>query len=375
MTTLKDGFWISIGSFYRGQFRIAKINSAFYCKKYSLDLKSSVCYPNNYEGTFLTEYQSNVSFSCSLYNKAGVTYTVDQIGEVFVSGSMKIVTRNADKEVAEPYNLSYSFDGEHVIIIIELIYAISNDLLVRYDHSNEIISLIVDFKKSIGNAGLIFRYEATNYNKKAQKLDDMLNNSDMTFYNALTASALTHNDADKCISFNQANQANSISDKDLMPYLPSKSISIFVYMKPTGKDGSVLNELGQNKANTDWHDAQIQIVGGKFKFGFWKGGLTMISADSVKIDPTKFYYVGYTYNDATKEFYGYVNGQRINVNNNIYTKLYPTTLFYTIGAADSTNMGTNNYGDFCLRSVHVFNYAISEETAKSYYSYTTDLYN
>ena len=98
MTTLKDGFWISIGTFYRGQFRKAIINSAFYCKKYSLDLSNSVCFPNKYEGTFLTEFQPTVSFSCSLYNKARVPYTVDQIGEVFVSGLIKIVTRNDEKK-------------------------------------------------------------------------------------------------------------------------------------------------------------------------------------------------------------------------------------------------------------------------------------
>jgi uncharacterized repeat protein (TIGR02543 family) len=137
-------------------------------------------------------------------------------------------------------------------------------------------------------------------------------------------------------------------------------ISVFAWVYPTG-NGVIVSELGTTTISSDWHDSQIEVVGGKFKFRTWSpsGSATpAVTSDSITLN--QWYYVGLTY-DGSK-LVGYVNGESVG-QTTAYTRSAPSTgLYYALGATDSSNLGDGTYGDFKLGSFHVYKSGLSAAT-------------
>jgi uncharacterized repeat protein (TIGR02543 family) len=141
---------------------------------------------------------------------------------------------------------------------------------------------------------------------------------------------------------------------NMMPRLVSGSVkySFFTWVYPTANDGSIVDERGQ--VGGGWQDTQMQMVGGKPRFGIWTGSQTEVtSANALALN--QWYYMGITYDGSTLR--GYVNG--VQVASTAATRQTTNTgaWYLAVGLADGT--GASVQGNFRLGAFHVYNVDLS----------------
>ena len=165
------------------------------------------------------------------------------------------------------------------------------------------------------------------------------------------------------INFNGVNQYG-LTLTDLSPYFngtsPNKSTitSIFMWIYPTG-NGVILSELGSSAINTNWHDSQIEMIGGTLYFGLYgPGGIGYVTS-SIPTPFNSWYYVGMVYDGTTLT--AYVNG--VSAGQTSFTRLAPYNngqgLYYGIASTDSTNMGNGGYGNVNVGSLEIYSTTLS----------------
>ena len=135
-----------------------------------------------------------------------------------------------------------------------------------------------------------------------------------------------------------------------------QSITLAAWIYPI-VGGVVLSEVGQGVINSGWHDSQMEVlVSGEIKVGFWTGAEQGISLG--KFSFNKWYNVAMTYDKGGSSIKGYVNGEL--KESGKLVKQYPGDLWYGIGAADTTNLGSGAYFNGIIDEVALFNVALSE---------------
>jgi len=136
-----------------------------------------------------------------------------------------------------------------------------------------------------------------------------------------------------------------------------QSITLAAWIYPI-VGGVVFSELGQGVINSGWHDSQMEVLfTGELKVGFWTGAEQGISLGKVSVN--KWYNVAMTYDKSDSSIKGYVNGELKDKGKLV--KQYPPDLWYGIGAADTTNLGSGAYFNGIIDEVAIFNVALSEE--------------
>ena len=133
--------------------------------------------------------------------------------------------------------------------------------------------------------------------------------------------------------------------------------SVFLWVYITG-NGCILDELGQPSINTNWHDAQIDVVSGKVNYNIWPYFIPNIESSAITYN--QWYYIGFTYSGTT--FTAYMNGQV--VGSSTITRETPyqfgNGLYYGIANSDNaTNLGDGNYSAIKFGQLEIWNGAIS----------------
>jgi uncharacterized repeat protein (TIGR02543 family) len=150
---------------------------------------------------------------------------------------------------------------------------------------------------------------------------------------------------------------------DLSTRIGTGSVSIFLWINASA-DGVIVSELGQYAANTTYHDSNIEVVGGKLKVHVWNGSATSAAVTSSATVTGAWHYVGFTYVSGTLT--EYIDG--VATGSSTLTRVPPTTgLYYAIGAADATNMGSGVAGSFSLGSVQIYGTQLSATTVANNY--------
>jgi hypothetical protein len=188
----------------------------------------------------------------------------------------------------------------------------------------------------------------------------------------LTNSPTYTSTSGKYLTFNGVNQYG-ITD-NLASKVTGNTVTLMAWVYPTG-NGVIVTELGAGNPSSGWHDSQIEITGGNtLKVGIWN---TNIVSLNTSITLNAWHLVGFTYDGTTLT--GYKDGVSFGsvVTNRQSPQLNGNGLYYGIGLADATNMGSGAYGAFRLGDFQVFDRGITaDEVNRMYnlYSYRYGIY-
>lgn len=206
--------------------------------------------------------------------------------------------------------------------------------------------------------GMVLDYELDKTNSYSGSgstgLVDLRGNVNAT----LSSSAMAYAASPGYVNLSRASSDYILTNNSLTGTMINTSISVFAWVYITG-NGVIVSELGQPTINTSYHDSQIEMVGGDLKFRVWNNGIITSNITPLL---NRWYYVGFTYDQATLTMIAYVNGQNVGTLTGI-TKQAPATLYYGIGATDFTSLGDGGYGNFRLGAFHVFNRALKPAEA------------
>lgn len=220
----------------------------------------------------------------------------------------------------------------------------------------------VSYKPTFITTGLAVRYEFSNtssYAGSGSSLNDLTGNTNATIY---PTSSISFNSTD----IRSLNLTSASSSYVLTGQITSTiTESVFLWVYPTG-NGVILSELGQSVINTGWHNSQIEIIGTTIYFAVlpYTNGSSQISTS---ITLNQWHYVGFTYDGITLK--AFVDG--ISSGTYTVTKEQPVALYYGIGAADATNLGNGDYGNFKLNAFHFYNRALSPNEVLLNYTSTS----
>jgi len=205
----------------------------------------------------------------------------------------------------------------------------------------------IEYNPVVNTNGLVYWYDTGNirsYSGSGSALSSLPNGSTMNLYNGYSTSG---SGATLAISLNGTN-AYTLTQTNLYSQFPSSSTSMFIWAYSSAA-GNIVSELGQTTINTGWHDSNIEIN----------------SSGVVS------YQLGWTYNGTT--FTGYING--VSFGTTTFTRSRNgSALHYTIGAPDSTNMGTNSYWNGKFSNFSVYNRALTASEVLQNYNTTKKRY-
>ena len=220
----------------------------------------------------------------------------------------------------------------------------------------------VNYNPYISIDGLVYWYDTANsrsFSGSGNTLYSLPNGSNMTIANGYTTNS---SGAGIAISLSGTN-AYTLTDTNLYSQFSTSATSMFIWAYSVGS-GNIVSELGQTTINTGWHDSNIEInSSGVVSMSVWHGSLTN-KVTSSALSFNTWYHLGWTYNGTT--FTGYINGNSFGTTTFTRSR-NGSANYYTIGAPDSTNMGTNAYWKGMLSKLLVYNRVLSDSEVKQVY--------
>lgn len=210
-------------------------------------------------------------------------------------------------------------------------------------------------------------YDVASYTS-GTTLTDIKSNINTT----LTNSPAYTSTSGKYLTFNGVNQYGITGN--LASKVTGNIVTLLAWIYPTG-NGVVVTELGTGSTTSGWHDSQIEITGGNtLRVGIWNNASVQVSTS---ITLNAWHLVGFTYDGTT--LIGYKDGTSFS---SITTaRQNPVAngngLYYGIGLADATNLGSGVYGAFRLGDFQVFDRALTaDEINRTYnlYAYRYGIY-
>jgi len=207
-------------------------------------------------------------------------------------------------------------------------------------------------------SGLQADYDVASYTS-GNSLVDIKGGVNTTLYNSPTYTSTSG----KYLTFNGVNQYGMTGN--LASKVPGNTVTLMAWIYPTG-NGVIVTELGTGSTNSGWHDSQIEITGGNtLKVGIWNN-ITVSLSTSITLNTWNL--VGFTYDGTTLT--GYKNGTSFGsvVTARQSPQLNGNGLFYGIGLADATNMGSGAFGAFRLGDFQVFDRGITADEVNRIYN-------
>lgn len=197
--------------------------------------------------------------------------------------------------------------------------------------------------------------KASTYSGSGTAVNDLINNSASTLYNAPTFAS-----GGNALVFSSASSQYLMTNTDLGNKFSGtvgakhNNVSLVLWVYPTASNGVILSEQGINSLNANWHDSQIEIVGGVMKFRFWN--MASISS-SISTALNTWYLVALTYDGRFMK--AYINGQLAGIVDDAgrlapYNFANTYSLYYCIACADATHLGSGAYGSFRLGRFRVY---------------------
>jgi hypothetical protein len=217
--------------------------------------------------------------------------------------------------------------------------------------------------------GLVYWYDTSNtrsFSGSGNTLNSISTASSMSIINGYSTKG---SGAGLAISLSAVN-SYTLTDTNLYSQFPNSSTSMFIWAYSVGA-GNIVSELGQAVKDSGWHDSNIEINGsGNVSMSVWHGGLTNKVVSS-SLSFNKWYYIGWTYDGTT--LIGYVNGNSVGTTT-LTRQRNGSAIYYTIGASDSSNMGTNAYWKGMFSYFSVYNRALSATEILQNYNATKGRY-
>ena len=229
--------------------------------------------------------------------------------------------------------------------------------------------MAIEYNPVLNTDGLVYWYDIANsrsFSGSGNTLYSIPNGSNMVFTNGYT---VTGSGAGIAVSLSGTN-AYTLTQTNLYSQFPTSSTSIFIWAYSVGS-GNIVSELGQTTINTGWHDSNIEInSSGVVSMSVWHGGLTnKVSSSALSFNT--WYLLGWTYDGTTLT--GYVNGNPIGTTTFTRSR-NGSAIYYTIGASDSTNMGTNAYWKGMFSNFNVYNRSLNAAEVLKIYNNTKKRY-
>jgi len=217
--------------------------------------------------------------------------------------------------------------------------------------------------------GLVYWYDTSNtrsFSGSGNTLNSISTASSMSIINGYSTKG---SGAGLAISLSAVN-SYTLTDTNLYSQFPNSSTSMFIWAYSVGA-GNIVSELGQAVKDSGWHDSNIEINGsGNVSMSVWHGGLTNKVVSS-SLSFNSWYYIGWTYDGTT--LIGYVNGNSVGTTT-LTRQRNGSAIYYTIGASDSSNMGTNAYWKGMFSYFSVYNRALSATEILQNYNATKGRY-
>lgn len=215
--------------------------------------------------------------------------------------------------------------------------------------------------------GLQADYDVSSYTS-GTSLIDINGGANATLTNSPTYTSTSG----KYLTFNGINQYAITSN--LASKIPGNTVTLMTWIYPTG-NGVIVTELGSGTTSSGWHDSQIEITGGNtLRIGIWNNSIVSLNTP---ITLNTWNLVGFTYDGTTLK--GYKNG--VSFGSVVTARQAPQQngngLYYGIGLADGTNMGSGAYGSFRLGDFQVFDRGITDDEVNriyNLYSYRYGIY-
>lgn len=221
-------------------------------------------------------------------------------------------------------------------------------------------SLIVDYDFS----------KPASYAGSGSVVSDLRNNTAGTLYNSPSFVS-----GGNSLIFSSASSQYLMTNTDLSTKFSGtagtkhNNLSLVLWVYPTASNGVILSEQGINSLNANWHDSQIEMVGGVMKFRLWN---MAILSSSISTPLNAWYQVALTYDGRYMK--AYVNGQlaaTLDDSNRYapYNHANTYSLYYCLACADGTNLGSGGgYGSFRLGRFRVYSNALGAADIGSLYS-------
>ena len=180
--------------------------------------------------------------------------------------------------------------------------------------------------------------DSASYNGSGSTWNDLSgNNNNMTISNA------TWDSVNKAFNFNGTN--SYISTPNIYSQLTSGNALVSqtqeVWYKSSSTNGVIVDETN-NLGQTAWHDSIIELVSGDTKGRYWNMASPYVSLGSNV--SSQWNYVCLRYNGSTNTIDGNLNGTF--TSSQAFTRLFapsPAVIYYVLGLADFTNMGSGSY--------------------------------
>jgi hypothetical protein len=227
----------------------------------------------------------------------------------------------------------------------------------------------IEYNPVIPTDGIVYWYDTANprsFSGTGNTLNSFSNGSIMTVINGYTTYGTG---AGLAISLTGTN-AYTMTQTNLYSQFPTAQTSMFIWAYSVGA-GNIISELGQTIPSAAWHDSNIEINGsGNVSMSIWHGGLTNKVISSA-LSFNTWYHIGWTYDGTTLT--GYINGASIGTTT-FSRNRNGSTIHYTIGASDSTNMGTNAYWKGMFSNFSVYNRSLSSAEVLQFYNSTKQRY-
>jgi len=217
--------------------------------------------------------------------------------------------------------------------------------------------------------GLVYWYDTSNtrsFSGSGNTLNSISTGSSMSIINGYSTNG---SGAGLAISMSAVN-SYTLTDTNLYSQFPNSSTSMFIWAYSVGA-GNIVSELGQAVKDSAWHDSNIEINGsGNVSMSVWHGSLTNKVITSA-LSFNKWYYIGWTYDGTTLT--GYINGNSVGTAT-LTRQRNGSAIYYTIGASDGTNMGTNAYWKGMFSYFSVYNRALTATEILQNYNATKGRY-
>jgi hypothetical protein len=172
------------------------------------------------------------------------------------------------------------------------------------------------------------------------------------------------------ISFNGSNQY--LATPNLRTYFKTvntsaqRSFTMSFWFYPLTATGVLVSELDSHVPSGGWHASNVEILNGFIKYRIWNGPI-ITSSSAVALN--QWHHIALVYDGTSVK--GYLNGVLQGTQAGA-REIPPASQNYAIGASETTNMGSGNYGNFHLAQFKIHNLPLTDKEILSDYETRKD---
>jgi hypothetical protein len=146
----------------------------------------------------------------------------------------------------------------------------------------------------------------------------------------------------------------AVTSGNLSSQFTGGSVTIALWFKASAA-GVIVDELGQPALNSNWHDSQLEVLtDGSVYARVWNMPGVLLGSTTFG----QWNHVALRYDNAAKKVDGFLNGV-LSAGSVSGTKQWPGSLYYALGATDTTSLGSGAYFNGVLDELHIYNRVLS----------------